>query len=53
MRADTRPAPLIKLSNETLGDLPSGVLRPGYDRSALTPGIIHVGLGNFHRAHQA
>ncbi|MDR6951573.1 mannitol 2-dehydrogenase [Ancylobacter sp. 3268] len=26
---------------------------PSYDRSALTPGIVHIGLGNFHRAHQA
>ncbi|MDJ0992656.1 MAG: mannitol dehydrogenase family protein [Dinoroseobacter sp.] len=53
MRADTRQAPLIKLSDRTLRDLPTKVLRPAYDRSALTPGIIHVGLGNFHRAHQA
>ena len=26
---------------------------PGYDRSLLKPGIVHIGLGNFHRAHQA
>lgn len=26
---------------------------PGYDRSKLTPGIVHIGLGNFHRAHMA
>ncbi|MCJ8142607.1 mannitol dehydrogenase family protein [Ancylobacter sp. A5.8] len=26
---------------------------PAYDRAALTPGIVHIGLGNFHRAHQA
>ena len=26
---------------------------PAYDRSALTPGIVHIGLGNFHRAHMA
>ena len=26
---------------------------PSYDRSTLTPGIVHIGLGNFHRAHQA
>jgi mannitol 2-dehydrogenase len=29
------------------------VAMPGYDRSRLTPGIIHIGLGNFHRAHMA
>lgn len=43
----------IRLSNATLSALPEAVLRPGYDRSALTPGIVHIGLGNFHRAHQA
>ena len=43
----------MKLSNETLNDLPEGILRPSYDRSKLTPGIVHIGLGNFHRAHQA
>ncbi|MGP1356751.1 mannitol dehydrogenase family protein [Roseicyclus sp.] len=46
----TRP---IKLSNATLDDLPRSVARPRYDRSRLTPGIVHIGLGNFHRAHQA
>lgn len=29
------------------------VQMPAYDRRALTPGIVHIGLGNFHRAHQA
>lgn len=43
----------MKLADETLEDLPKGVQRPHYDRSALTAGIVHVGLGNFHRAHQA
>lgn len=33
--------------------MPEGVLVPTYDRSALTPGIVHIGLGNFHRGHQA
>ena len=44
---------LVQLSNATVADLPSGVRVPRYDRSALTPGIVHIGLGNFHRAHQA
>lgn len=26
---------------------------PGYDRAAVTPGIMHFGVGNFHRSHQA
>ena len=29
------------------------VQTPAYDRSRLTPGIVHIGLGNFHRAHMA
>ena len=44
---------MIRLSNATLNDLPETIARPGYDRAALTPGIVHIGLGNFHRAHQA
>jgi len=44
---------LIPLSNATLDRLPSEVTRPTYDRTALSPGILHIGLGNFHRAHQA
>lgn len=43
----------VPLTNATLADLPESVRRPRYDRSALTAGIVHVGLGNFHRAHQA
>ncbi len=43
----------MKLSNATLSQLPHHVDRPTYDRSAITPGIVHIGLGNFHRAHQA
>lgn len=43
----------IRLRDATLDRLPAGVLRPGYDRSALTAGILHIGVGNFHRAHQA
>ena len=46
------PRPL-KLSNATLDNLPPQIARPRYDRSRLTPGIVHIGLGNFHRAHQA
>lgn len=26
---------------------------PGYDRSSVTPSIVHLGIGAFHRAHQA
>ena len=30
--------------------LPQGVARPRYDRAALRPGIVHLGLGSFARA---
>ncbi|MFV0334239.1 MAG: mannitol dehydrogenase family protein [Tropicimonas sp.] len=43
----------MQLSNRTLSDLPETILRPNYDRSRLKPGILHIGLGNFHRAHQS
>lgn len=43
----------MKLVNETLGELDKRVALPAYDRKALSHGIVHVGLGNFHRAHQA
>lgn len=36
-----------------LDGLPAGVSVPGYDRRALSPGVLHIGVGNFHRAHQA
>lgn len=32
---------------------PDPVAHPAYDRSLLKPGIVHIGLGNFHRAHMA
>lgn len=41
------------LGDGLLSRLPDGVAGPTYDRSKLTPGIVHIGLGNFHRAHQA
>ena len=28
-------------------------LAPSYDRPAITTGIVHIGVGGFHRAHQA
>ncbi|MEQ8778190.1 MAG: mannitol dehydrogenase family protein [Roseibium album] len=42
-----------KLSNAALINLPAGVCFPAYNRAAITPGIVHIGLGNFHRAHQS
>ncbi len=42
-----------KLSSANLATLPSPVARPNYRRSALKAGILHFGVGNFHRSHQA
>ncbi len=53
MNQQARKTRMIKLGNNTLADLPDSIGRPGYDRSALSPGIVHIGVGNFHRAHQA
>lgn len=41
------------LNARTLDALPSGTVCPSYGRSGVTPGIVHIGVGNFHRAHQA
>lgn len=43
----------IPLRRASLDAMPANVLVPRYDRSQLRPGIVHIGLGNFHRAHQA
>ena len=43
----------IALSQDALSDLPGLVARPAYDRSRLTTGIVHFGVGGFHRAHEA
>lgn len=42
-----------KLNNAGLTRLPIDVGRPRYDRTRLRPGIVHLGIGAFHRAHQA
>ena len=53
MKDQGAPSNLIPLSNAQLGNLPADIGRPTYDRRKITPGIVHIGLGNFHRAHQA
>lgn len=42
-----------RLCAATLPQLPSAVARPAYDRGALQPGIVHLGIGAFMRAHLA
>ena len=42
-----------RLSNDTIGALPDIVAAPSYDRSIVKSGVVHLGIGAFHRAHQA
>ena len=42
-----------KLGNAVLGALGARAGVPAYSRKALSPGVVHLGLGAFHRAHQA
>lgn len=44
---------MYNLSNSTLANLPRTVKKPSYDRKSVQAGILHIGVGNFHRAHQA
>ncbi len=41
------------LSPAILSKLPPQVTVPAYDRTGIDIGILHLGLGAFHRAHQA
>ncbi len=43
----------MRLSRLTLDRLPEGVRKPDYDPACVTIGIVHLGVGAFHRAHQA
>jgi fructuronate reductase len=44
---------VTRLTSATLDALPASVRHPDYDRARLQPGIVHLGIGAFHRAHQA
>jgi fructuronate reductase len=43
----------VRLSAVNLGALPTSVARPLYDREERGIGIVHFGIGAFHRAHMA
>ncbi len=51
--SETSDKNALKLGNDTVGRLPREIAIPGYDRRRVQPGIIHFGVGGFHRAHQA
>lgn len=42
-----------RLSFSTLAELPDSVRQPAFPPEALASGILHLGIGAFHRAHQA
>ena len=42
-----------RLSLASLGSIPATVRRPGFDPAGAGHGIVHLGVGAFHRAHQA
>lgn len=43
----------MRLSDAVLRSYKGPAARPDYDRRDVTPGILHLGIGAFHRAHQA
>ena len=51
--SDMPPMTTKRLSNSTRQALPASVVVPLYDRDSVAPGIVHLGVGAFHRAHQA
>ncbi len=52
-RDETTGAQARRLRQRLLADLKHDVARPTYDRARLHPAIVHIGVGGFHRAHQA
>lgn len=44
---------MTRLNDAALKGLPAEVAVPGYDRAQVKAGVVHLGIGAFHRAHQA
>ncbi|MBB5770978.1 fructuronate reductase [Brevundimonas vesicularis] len=44
---------MSRLNQAALKGLPADVAVPGYDRAQVKTGVVHLGIGAFHRAHQA
>jgi mannitol 2-dehydrogenase len=53
MTADEGRRRPVELSAQSLRRLDPRISIPEYDRAALGGGIVHIGVGGFHRAHQA
>ena len=43
----------IKLNTQNIPSISSRLACPKYDRNAVKSGIVHIGVGGFHRSHQA
>jgi mannitol-1-phosphate/altronate dehydrogenase len=43
----------VELTRANLARLPGSVAVPNYDTAQVRAGIVHLGLGGFHRAHMA
>ena len=50
---NTSPTGARPLTASTLASFGDGVTLPTTDRAALVPAVVHLGVGGFHRAHQA
>lgn len=48
-----QPQSGISLSRNTLSQLPEHIAIPGYPVEEVKAGIVHVGVGGFHRSHEA
>ncbi len=44
---------ILSLNQENLSKMPSNVKVPSYNREKVTTSIVHIGVGNFHRSHEA
>lgn len=44
---------MLRLNHGRLDGMSTDIKRPAYDRSSVRPGIIHIGIGAFHRGHMA
>jgi len=43
----------LQLNMQNIESISTRLTCPTYDRSTVTAGIVHVGVGGFHRSHQA
>jgi mannitol 2-dehydrogenase len=53
MNSNISTGSTIKVNEASLSCLPENVRIPKYDRHQITNGIVHIGVGGFHRSHQA